>query len=185
LLLHGELSPERSAALWQSADGRDLLRYDPYVLQTKDSEGKSQPANKRKLIRQRGNEIVFTSEAVGNLPGTLDPAPNGKYLFQPDDGQPRNIPLSKRFTRMHDGLTGKLLWEKTGWLVYAGNFQPSIAWSADGESLSLVRNYPNADYHGWWPELYHRCLITLVRAADGAVLAEGAPTEWIEKVVTS
>ena len=85
---------------------------------------------------------MYASDELGAAPGTLYPSPNGKYLFQPDDGQTRDIHLSLRFVRMHDALTGKLLWKRKACLAYTGLFASSISWSTDGEYLTLVRNYP-------------------------------------------
>ena len=177
--------PERPATLWASADAQDRLRYEPYAVNEKDAQGKPQPVAKRKLLRDHGTQTVFASEELGAAPGNLFPSPSGKYLFQADDGQPRNVGLTLRFARMHDGLTGKLLWEKKNCLAYPGVFASSISWSTDGEYFTLVRNYPVGDYHGIWPDLSHRCMISIIRASDGAVMAEERPTTWVEKLLIS
>jgi hypothetical protein len=179
----GDFSDEQPKPLWQTGDGRQSLRYEPYSAEGKDEQGKPRSVTKRKLVRQHGDEIVYSSEALGNLPGDLRPSPNGAYLFQAADGLHPGIRLSDRFATMHDGLTGKQLWQKKAWWVYPGLFASSITWSGDGESVALVRNYPNADYHGLSPPAYHGCMLSLVRARDGEVVAEGSPTTWTEKVL--
>jgi len=173
----GEPGPEQPAPpVWQSADGKQSIVYVPYTVEEKDKDGKPVQAKKQKLVRRDGDRAVFESETIGNAPGGVIISSNGRYAWQPSDGSPRSQHIGPRIVTMHSAETGETLWTKKGWWVFAS------AWSRDGETFAVVRHYPNVDRHGVWPEQFCRCTLSLVRASDGEVMAEGHPTTWVDRI---
>lgn len=178
----GEPGPEQPAPpAWQSPDGRQSIVYVPYTVDAgadgvRPKDGRPVQAKKQKFVRRDGDRVVFESEAIGNAPGGVMISPNGKYAWQPSDGSPRSQHIGPRTVTMHNAETGDALWTKKGWWPFVST------WSRDGQTLTVVRHYPNVDRHGVWPEPNCRCTVSLVRAADGEVLAEGSPTTWVDRV---
>ena len=172
----GTTGKQEWTPLWQSADDTERLFLEPYTAQQKGSDGKLADVVKHKLVRVKQALRVLESTDLGDLPGGITASPDGKYLWQANavkyDGR-----IGPQTVVMFDAVTGKQLWTKSGWWIF------STAWSSDGEYVAVVRHYNNVDKHGIWAEPSGRCTVSMVRAADGEVVAEGYPTTWVDHML--